>query len=107
MRYVQSLPPLVVPPPSSDAPTAVSPTAAAHPVGAQRELQTIVRAREKPVPAVKRRRIPRADPEEAERRTYCRRIRNEPVLQELRAGVDRRRRNQRKNDLTTAVDEKI
>lgn len=40
-----------------------------------------------------------------ERRKYCRRIQNVQVLYELRAGADRRRKNQRKSDITTAVDE--
>lgn len=109
MRYVESLPPLVGPPPASDAPTAVAATPAAHRVGAQQELLTLPRprARKTPVPAIDRRTTPRAAPELSERRVYCRRIRSLSCLQELRAGADRRRRNQRKNDLTTAIDEKV
>jgi hypothetical protein len=42
-----------------------------------------------------------------ERRTYCRRIEHLPILVELRAGYDRRRHNQRGDDLTEHVDEKV
>lgn len=109
MRYVQSLPPLVEPPPGSDAPTAIAATAAAHRVGAQRDLRTIPHPQptDIPVPPVQRRHAPRTNTVETERRTYSRRIKNEPVLKELRSVVDRRRHNQRKNDLTTAIDEKV
>ncbi|MBY0577438.1 MAG: hypothetical protein K2P57_00160 [Burkholderiales bacterium] len=40
-----------------------------------------------------------------ERRKYCRRLQNIPVLYELRMENDRRRKNQRKGDITTAIDE--
>ncbi len=40
-----------------------------------------------------------------ERRKYCRRLQNLPVLYDLRATADRRRKNQRKSDITTAIDE--
>lgn len=109
MRYVQSLPPVVEPPPASDAPTAIAAAAAAHRVGAQRDLRTIPHPQhtDLPVPPVLRRHAPRTNSVENERRTYSRRIRNEPVLLELRSVVDRRRHNQRKNDLTTAIDESV
>lgn len=42
-----------------------------------------------------------------ERRKYCRRLQNVPVLYDLRVGADRRRKNQRKSDITTAIDEKV
>lgn len=42
-----------------------------------------------------------------ERRKYCRRLQNIPVLYDLRAESDRRRRNQRKSDITTAIDEVV
>lgn len=109
MRNIQSLPPLVEPPPASDAPAAVAATAPIHRVGAQRDLRTIPRPQptKTPVTPAERRRAARASQVEAERRTLSRRIKNDPVLKELRSGVERRRRNQRKNDLTTAIDEKI
>ena len=40
-----------------------------------------------------------------ERRKYCRRLHAVPVLYDIRAINDRRRKNQRKSDLTTAIDE--
>jgi hypothetical protein len=42
-----------------------------------------------------------------ERRTYCRRIEHLPELVELRAGHDRRQHNQRGDDLTEHIDEKV
>lgn len=41
---------------------------------------------------------------QGERRTYCRRSRRQPVLVELRAGLERRRHNQRAKDPTEHVD---
>ncbi len=41
---------------------------------------------------------------QGERRTYCRRIQHQPVLAELRSGVERRRHNQRAEDPTEHVD---
>jgi hypothetical protein len=41
----------------------------------------------------------------ADRRVYCRRIQQQPVLADLRPGVDRRRRSQRKTDIATSIDE--
>jgi hypothetical protein len=42
-----------------------------------------------------------------ERRIYCRRIEHLPVLVDLRSGFDRRRHNQRGDDITEHIDEKI
>lgn len=42
---------------------------------------------------------------EEERRKYCRRLHNTAILYDLRVVIDRRKRNQRKSDLTTSVDE--
>ncbi len=44
---------------------------------------------------------------EDERRKYCRRLQSTPVLYDLRSGTDRRRKNQRKSDVTTAIDEVV
>ena len=44
---------------------------------------------------------------QGERRIYSRRIEHLPELVELRAGLDRRRHNQRGGDITEHVDEKI
>lgn len=48
-----------------------------------------------------------AEGELAERRTFCRRIGCQSILVELRATADRRRRKQRKNDLSDHIDEKV
>lgn len=40
-----------------------------------------------------------------ERRRYCRRLQNNLFLYEVRMVNDRRRRNQRRDDITTAIDE--
>ncbi len=42
---------------------------------------------------------------QGERRRYCRRLQNNPFLYEVRLMNDRRRKNQRRDDITTAVDE--
>lgn len=42
-----------------------------------------------------------------ERRIYCRRIEHLPILVELRSGMDRRRHNQRADDITEHVDVKV
>ena len=42
---------------------------------------------------------------EEERRKYCRRLHNTPILYDIRVVNDRRRKNQRKDDITTSVDE--
>jgi len=43
--------------------------------------------------------------EQAERRIFCRRIGRQTLLAELRSAADRRRRKQRKNDLSEHIDE--
>ncbi|MGA8863924.1 MAG: hypothetical protein WBM09_02435 [Gallionella sp.] len=42
-----------------------------------------------------------------ERRIYCRRIEQRPMLVELRSGFDRRRHNQREDDIKEHVDEQV
>ncbi len=39
-----------------------------------------------------------------ERRTYCRRVEHRPMLIELRSGRERRRHNQRADDITEHID---
>jgi len=41
-----------------------------------------------------------------DRRTYCRRILHLPILEEFRFGVDQRRHNLRRGDITDHIDEK-
>lgn len=40
-----------------------------------------------------------------ERRKYCRRLYSTPILYDIRVVNDRRKKNQRKSDITTSVDE--
>ena len=46
-------------------------------------------------------------PSGMDRRTYCRRVAQLPILEEFRSGVDRRRHNQRGGDMTDHVDMKV
>ncbi len=106
MRYVQSLPPPVEPVPDSGTVRAIAP-AHATPRVRERSLPPLVyrpQAAPPQLPAINRRARPLAEPG-SDRRTRCRRLRNEPVLLELRSGINRRRRNQRRSDLTTVIDE--
>lgn len=43
----------------------------------------------------------------AERRIFCRRIGHQTILVELRSEADRRRRKQRKNDMSEHIDEEV
>ena len=61
-------------------------------------------AREIPSEMPERRHDPHVD---GERRTYCRRTFNQPVLLELRSGTNRRRHTQRATDHAEHVDEEI
>jgi hypothetical protein len=40
-----------------------------------------------------------------DRRKFCRRVKHQPVLEELRSGVERRRHNLREGDLVEHIDE--
>lgn len=105
MRYVQSLPPIVEPVADSDAPRAVAHTAPVGPVS-ERSLPPLVfrpHTQQQATPALQRQVVPHAA--DNDRRKFCRRVRSDPVLLELRSGQDRRRRNQRRDDLTTAIDD--
>lgn len=109
MRYVQSLPPIVAPQPDS---LAVKPAAQAGAVTAvgERSLPPLVfrqAYRAAQPPGINRRWAPRAANALADRRLYCRRIRNRKPLQELRSGPDRRRHCRREHDIATTIDEKI
>lgn len=42
-----------------------------------------------------------------ERRLFCRRIGHQTLLAELRSAADRRRRKQRRNDLSEHIDEEV
>lgn len=105
MQYVPSLPPIGTPTPDSGAVKAVAHVAAIPGITEQTATAYRPLTNPAPLPAISRRWVPRPTMDETERRTYCRRIHDAPVLEELRSGMDRRRHNQRKSDLTTAIDE--
>jgi hypothetical protein len=42
-----------------------------------------------------------------DRRTYCRRVAQQPILEELRSGVDRRKHSQRGGDIMNHIDEEV
>lgn len=109
MQYVQNLPPIVKPVPDAGDVKPTERVAAAHPVQERTLPPMIYRQHEEAPaePAIRLRLAPRQATAGNDRRKVCRRVRNEPVLDELRAGTDRRHRNQRKSDLTTAIDETI
>jgi hypothetical protein len=104
MRFVQYLPPAIIPDLPADtveAVTGVRPIAPHEPPAQPAaRLDTERPALEQPWTA-------RPVGADQDRRKYCRRIRHEPVLEELRSGHDRRHRNQRRSDITTAIDETI
>lgn len=105
MQYVPSLPPITTPLPDSGAVKAVAHVAATPRITEQTPTFYRPLTNPAPPPSINRRWAPRPAVDETERRTYCRRIHEAPVLEELRSGLDRRRHNQRKSDLTTAIDE--
>ncbi|HEU0187582.1 MAG TPA: hypothetical protein VFR06_06795 [Gallionellaceae bacterium] len=43
--------------------------------------------------------------QQGERRRYCRRVLNRPILEELRSALDRRKHSQRKSDQAGHIDE--
>jgi hypothetical protein len=110
MKIVPDLPPLITVAKADLEVEALVPVKAAKPV----------QPHEQPPLAVQSPGQPHASPDNAgqaerrhdvhvdgERRTYCRRIEHLPILVELRAGYDRRRHNQRGDDFTEHVDEKV
>jgi len=107
MQYVQSLPPVYTPEGPTDTVVAAEGIPAVRPVAPRIPSDAPRQRLDTRLPALEQQWAPRPIAVEGERRKVCRRVLHEPVLDELRSGVDRRRRNQRHNDLTTAVDEKI
>ena len=107
MQYVQSLPPVYTPTSPTDTVAEPEAVPAVRPVAPQPSTTLVRRYLDARLPALEQRWTPRPVEVESERRKVCRRIHQEAVLEELRAGTDRRRPNQRSSDLTTAVDEKI
>ncbi|MDD2700652.1 MAG: hypothetical protein PHH36_05375 [Sideroxydans sp.] len=66
----------------------------------------VVRHPDEPLPELEEREERRHSPNvSGERRIYCRRTRQTPVLAELRSAIDRRLHKQRRNDATEHVNE--
>lgn len=110
MRYVPSLPPPITVPEETGevhALTAVKPAKRVQ----QRSLAPLVKqhfAPREPAPEVEKAAPADIQPDRRlneERRKYCRRAAQQPVLIDLRPGGDRRRRSQRMTDVATSIDE--
>lgn len=110
MKIVPSLPPVVTAEKVDLGVEALAPVKAVKPVQPHTPPTLVVQPRT----------YPRASPDKAEheerrhnvqvhgeRRTYCRRIEQLPMLIELRSGFDRRRHNQREDDIREHVDEQV
>lgn len=108
MQYVQSLPPVYTPIGSTGTVVEAQAVPAVEPVQPRTPADRPIPRLDTQRPALEQAWQPRIQASvDSDRRKVCRRIGHENVLQELRSGSDRRRRNQRSTDLTTAVDEKI
>ena len=104
MRYVSSIPPVTASPRTRQvealtAVHAVRPVHAPLQVVPYVELNT-VQQKTSPVVEQHHRDMPVAD-----RRKYCRRVKHQAVLVELRSGIDRRHHNLRDGDVVEHIDE--
>ena len=106
MRLIPSLPPVTTGPKDTrqvgglTATHAVKPVAPVnHPVP-NIEPQTAHQQPARPVPPLHHRAEPLVD-----RRKICRRVSHQPVLVELRSGIERRRHRTREGDLIDHIDE--
>ncbi|MBI5891718.1 MAG: hypothetical protein HZB47_13810 [Nitrosomonadales bacterium] len=108
MRYVTSLPPVTTGPNTRQL-GGVSAAKAVKPVlpadeGVHYVAQRMAR-QQPPVPPVVEQ-DHRAAPSE-DRRKECRRLVHQPVLTELRSGIERRRHRSREGDLVDHIDETV
>jgi hypothetical protein len=104
MRFVTSLPPVANGPNTSQV-GGVARVQAVKPLQTGDQAVPIVQnrsPRQEPAPAVMHRQ--HSGPFE-DRRKACRRLSQQPVLVELRSGVERRRHNLRADDLVDHIDE--
>jgi len=110
MRYVPSLPPPITAPEETGEVHGLTAIRPAKPVQ-QRTLVPLVKQRFAPrEPAAEAEKAKPADRQtdqrsNEDRRTYRRRVSQQPVLLDLRPGGDRRRRSQRITDVATSIDE--
>lgn len=107
MKYVPSLPPPVTGLEvwrDVRALTAVRRTAAAKPVQPRTLSPQVIPPRGE-VAVEPMQEVERREPVQESRRKYCRRISHQPILEELRSGVERRKNRQRGSDETDHIDE--
>jgi hypothetical protein len=112
MKFVSSLPPATAFTKDELEVEGLAPVKAAKPVQPRSlpplVVQPHIRSKAKASPGITEQQEKRHDVHvHGERRTYCRRTELLPVLVDLRSGFDRRRHNQRKDDITEHVDEKV
>ena len=108
MKIVPSLPPVATAEKIDLDVEALAPVKAAKPVQPRTLPPLVVQPRVQPhaTPDKAEHEEKRHDVQvHGERRTYCRRIEHLPMLVELRSGFDRRRHNQREDDIKEHVDE--
>lgn len=105
MRYVPSLPPVTTSPNTRQV-KGLSAAQAVKPVypREQPESYTAPQAVQQAAAGVQQQPSHRMQPFE-DRRKACRRVSHQPVLVELRSGIDRRRHNLRKGDVVEHIDE--
>ena len=108
MKYVPSLPPPATAPTDSLGAKALTRVRPVKPVQSRTLPPLITRRRQYPeappdtIPHDERR---HAEPLPGERRKYCRRINHQPITEELRSAMERRRQKQRISDSTEHIDE--
>ncbi len=105
MRYVSYIPPVTTPPVTREV-KRLSAARGVKPVYPPEEPGAYVEAVHAVHPDERReeRQLPRAVPFE-DRRKVCRRVSHQPVLVELRSGVERRHHNLREGDIVEHIDE--
>jgi hypothetical protein len=109
MKFVPNLPPVTAATKDElevDALAAVKPAKPVQP----RTLPPLIvqpRTRHQALPDITGQQNPHDVRVHGERRIYCRRIEHLPVMADLRSGSDRRRHNQRGDDMTEHVDEEV
>jgi hypothetical protein len=109
MKFVPSLPPVTAVTKDELEMEALAAVKAAKPVQPRTLPPLVVQphARHQASPDIAGQQKPYDVRVHGERRIYCRRIEHLPILVDLRSGFDRRRHNQRGDDMTEHVDEKV
>ncbi|OIR17331.1 hypothetical protein GALL_23560 [mine drainage metagenome] len=105
MRYVPSLPPVTTSPYTRQV-KGLSAAQAVKPVYPREQPESYVapQATHQAAAGVQQQPPRRVQPFE-DRRKACRRVSHQPVLVELRSGIDRRRHNLREGDMVEHIDE--